>query len=81
MSDEIFISRAELQQRIDKFGSSLPGLIRSNPGESLLSAKLTMVADDLVEDTLPVDRSWAIDRFNEILLNHGLPRLDHDLDR
>ena len=81
MSDEIFVGRAELQQRMDQFSAALPRLIKSNANESLLSAKLIMAADELVEDTLPVDRSWAIDRFNDILSDHGLLRLDHELTR
>lgn len=81
MYEETFISRAELAQRVEQFEVSLPGLLRSNPEEELFRATLTMVADSLVEDTRPEDRSWAIDRFNELLGSAGQRPLDYELTR
>ena len=81
MYEETFISRAELAQRVEQFEVSLPGLLRSNPEEELFRATLTMVADSLVEDTRPEDRSWAIDRFNELLESAGQRPLDYELTR
>lgn len=81
MFDETFVSRAEVDQRVHEMERTLARLLRSTPNEEQFRVKLTVIADSLVEDATPEDRSWAIDRLNAVLGSAGLPPLDFELTR
>ena len=66
-------SRDVLQQRLNKLGRLMPGLVRQYPGRDDLMGEFCGHADRITEDASAADYEWANKALDNLLTRYGFP--------
>ena len=66
-------SRDVLQQRLNKLGRLMPGLVRQYPGRDDLMGEFFGHADHITEDASAADYEWVNGALDSLLTRYGFP--------
>lgn len=65
-------ARSRLEQSLEALDIELASLVRCHPEEAEFWPRFTMLADDLVRRSDPVDQGWLTARIVAMLTTHGV---------
>lgn len=65
-------ARTRLEQRLDSLDSELSSLVKAYPEDAEFWPRFTMLADELVRRSDPLDQGWLTARIAALLTTHGV---------